>query len=86
MKIEERKMYHGIAAIVYPFDSSEFTSITATAEPVSYVLRRPASYRVNWPAIGSVDTATTRLFAQALIAAADWVDEQRAKQEGGDAT
>lgn len=26
--------------------------------------------------------AKTREFAQALLAAADWVDEQRAKQEG----
>lgn len=81
MRIEERKMYHGIAAIVYPFDSEDCASITASAEPVSDVLLSPARYRVNWPAIGSVDTATTRLFAQALLAAADWVDEQKAKQE-----
>ena len=82
MKIEERKLYGaGIGAVVYPFEGSIFTAISASAEPANEVLHDKARYDVNWPAIGSVDTETTRLFAQALLAAADWVDEQRAKQE-----
>jgi len=80
--IEERRLHLGMAAVVYPFISTTFTSITAVAEPANEVLLDTARYLVNWPAIGSVDTAKTREFAQALLAAADWVDEQKAKQEG----
>lgn len=81
MTIEERRLHLGKSALVYPFISTTFTSITAVAEPANEVLRSSPHYQVNWPAIGSVDTSTTRLFAQALLAAADWVDEQKAKQE-----
>lgn len=81
MTIEESRLHLGRKAVVYPFSSTTFTMITAVAEPANELLGEPAHYRVNWPGIGSVDTATTRLFAQALLAAADWVDEQKAKQE-----
>jgi len=67
-------------ATLFPFEGRP-TLISAWAEPANDLLKRRADYTVNWPAIGAASTATTREFAQALLAAANWVDEQKAKQE-----
>ncbi len=53
--------------------------ITAYVEPPSpWSSDSTTSYTVNWSALGNQDRETTRIFANALLTACEWLDRQEA--------
>jgi hypothetical protein len=68
---------------VYVYPDSDFTHITGYARAAMVEdlgLYGDADYSVNWPSTGTQSTTNTRKFAEALVAACDWVDEEQKKE------